>query len=49
MKTRFITRLAFIPVFVFAILFAGCESGEGLGEDLENLGEEVEDAAEELN
>lgn len=39
--------LFLVPAFIFALVVAGCENtGEGIGEDMQEAGETLEDAAE---
>ena len=38
--------LALLSVVAFSAFAAGCETVEGIGEDIEEAGEEVEDAAD---
>jgi predicted small secreted protein len=38
--------VALLGVAAFSILGAGCETVEGVGEDIEELGEEIEDQAD---
>ena len=37
--------LALLGVALFSIFSVGCETVEGVGEDIEELGEEIEDEA----
>ena len=37
--------LALLGVVAFSAFAAGCETVEGVGEDIENLGDEIEDEA----
>jgi predicted small secreted protein len=37
--------LSLLGVVAFAAFAAGCETAEGIGEDIENLGDEIEDEA----
>jgi predicted small secreted protein len=38
--------LALLGVVMFSAFAAGCETVEGVGEDVEELGDEIEDAAD---
>jgi predicted small secreted protein len=38
--------LALLGAVVFSAFAAGCETVEGVGEDIEEAGEEIEDAAD---
>jgi predicted small secreted protein len=38
--------LALLGVVFFSALSVGCETVEGVGEDVEELGDEIEDAAD---
>jgi predicted small secreted protein len=40
------TYLTLLGVAAFSILGAGCDTVEGLGEDIEELGDEIEDEAD---
>ena len=38
--------LALLSVGLFSVLGSGCETVEGIGEDIEDAGDEIEDAAD---
>lgn len=38
--------VALLGVAAFSIFSAGCDTVEGVGEDIEDLGDEIEDAAD---
>lgn len=38
--------LALLGVAAFSVLGAGCDTVEGIGEDVEDLGDNIEDAAD---
>lgn len=38
--------LALLGIAAFSVLGAGCNTVEGVGEDIEDLGDNIEDAAE---
>lgn len=47
MKTIFNRTLFLIPAILIALIFAGCENtGEGIGEDMQDAGEAIEDTVE---
>jgi len=46
MKTRFLRTTAACCTVAAALLFAGCNTVEGVGQDVEAAGEGIEDAAD---
>lgn len=47
MKTILNRTLFLVPAFILALAFAGCENtGEGIGEDMQEAGEAIEDTVE---
>ncbi len=49
MKNPLIRLFSAALISFAALLFAGCENtGEGIGEDMQDAGEEIQDAAEDV-